>query len=99
MDLFFCYVCFLFVSVMLSCMFLAALGSPGGKGLTSWLSCVLCFLVLLSLSHIVFRVRSGILIVSIYNLCLLLYLHWMTAIYVRNCVIKSGYVKQIFVFG
>ena len=34
-----------FVFVMLSCLFLAALWSPAGKGLTSLLSCVLCFLV------------------------------------------------------
>ena len=42
MDLF-CYLCFVFV--MLSCLFIAALKSPAGKGLTSWLSCVLCFLL------------------------------------------------------
>ena len=28
-----------------SCLFLASLWSPAGKGLTSWLSCMLCFLV------------------------------------------------------
>ena len=33
------------VSVVLSCLFLAALWSPAGKELTSLLSCVLCFLV------------------------------------------------------
>ena len=37
--------CFTFVFIMLPCLFLAALWSPAGKGLTSWLSCVLCFLV------------------------------------------------------
>ena len=41
----FCYLCF--VSVMLSYLFIAALWSPAGKGLTSWLLCVcdvfLCF--------------------------------------------------------
>ena len=42
MDIF--YV-FMFVFVMLSCPFLTALLSPAGKGLTSWLPCVLCFLV------------------------------------------------------
>ena len=31
----FCYKCFVFV--MLSCLFIAALRSPAGKGLTSWL--------------------------------------------------------------
>ena len=34
----FCYLCF--VSVMLSCLFFAALWSSAGKGLVSWLSCV-----------------------------------------------------------
>ena len=33
------------VLVMLSCLFLPALRSPAGIGLTSWLSCVLLFLV------------------------------------------------------
>ena len=33
------------VCVVLSCLFLAALWSPAGKGLTSWLSRVLCFLM------------------------------------------------------
>ena len=38
----FCYVCF--VSVMLSCLFIASLCSPAGKGLASWLSvlCLVC---------------------------------------------------------
>ena len=40
-----CYLCFLFV--MLSCLFIAALWPPAGKGLTFWLSfvkfhCVFC---------------------------------------------------------
>ena len=34
----FCYFCFVFVSF--SCLFIAALWSPVGKGLTSWLSCM-----------------------------------------------------------
>ena len=33
------------VCVVLSCLFLVALWSPAGKELTSWLSCVFCFLV------------------------------------------------------
>ena len=33
-----CYLCFLFV--MLSCLFIAALWPPAGKGLTFWLSFV-----------------------------------------------------------
>ena len=37
----FYYSCFMFIFVMLSCLFLnATLWSPAGKGLTSWLSCV-----------------------------------------------------------
>ena len=34
----FCYLCFVFV--IISCLFIAALWSPTGKGLTSWLSCM-----------------------------------------------------------
>ena len=34
---------FHFIFVMLFCLFFAALLSPAGKELTSWLSCVLCF--------------------------------------------------------
>ena len=37
--------CFCFVFFMLSCLFIAALWSPAGKGLTSWLSCMWFFLV------------------------------------------------------
>ena len=39
----FCYSCFMFVSVVMLCLFFVALWSPDGKGLTSWLSSVLCF--------------------------------------------------------
>ena len=43
---FFCGPCFLFVfRVILSCLFLAALWSPAGKGLNSWHSCMWCLLV------------------------------------------------------
>ena len=34
-----------FLSGVMSCLFLVALWSPAGIGLTSWLLCVLCFLV------------------------------------------------------
>ena len=44
---------------ILYCLFLAALGSPAGKGLTSWLSFMWHFLVLLSLFHRVSCVRCG----------------------------------------
>ena len=43
---------------MLSRLFIAALISPAGKGLTSWLLLVM-FIVFLLLSHVVFRVRCG----------------------------------------
>ena len=51
----FCHLCLVFV--MLSCLFIAALWSPAGKGLTSWLSFVM--FVFLSLSHVVSWVRCG----------------------------------------
>ena len=38
-------ICVSYLSVILSCLFLAALWPPSGKGLTSWLSCMWCFLV------------------------------------------------------
>ena len=44
MDPFY-YLSFVFVFVILSCLFLAALRSLAGKGGKSWLSCVCCFLV------------------------------------------------------
>ena len=47
------------LSVTLSCLFLVALWSPGGKGLASWLSGIWCFLVLLSLYDLVSLVRCG----------------------------------------
>ena len=49
------YVCL----AILPCLFLAPLWSPVGKGLTSWPSCIWCFLVFLSLSQMVSRVRCG----------------------------------------
>ena len=55
----FCYLCFTFVFIILSCLFQAALWSPAGKGLTSWLSCVWCFPVFLSLYHMVSQVRCS----------------------------------------
>ena len=51
--------CYLFlVFVMLSPLFIAALGSPEGKGLTSWLLFV-TFIVILLLSHLVSWDRYG----------------------------------------
>ena len=51
-----CYLCLVFV--MLSRLFIAALWSPDGKGLTSWLLFVMCNCNL-SLSHVVSWVRCG----------------------------------------
>ena len=59
----FCYLYFMFVFVMLS-----YLWSLVGKGLTPWLSCVLCFLVFFSLIGISGQVWY--LIVLIPDLCL-----------------------------
>ena len=55
-----CYLCLVFF--MLSCLSIAALWSPAGKGLTSWLLFVM--FVFLSLSHVVWY-----LIVLIPDLC------------------------------
>ena len=51
-----CYFCL--VIVMLLRLFIAALWSPAGKGLTSWLLFVM-FIVVLLLSHVVSWVRCG----------------------------------------
>ena len=45
MDLF----CYFYLSFLNFHMFIAALWSPVGKGLASWISCMRCFLVFLSL--------------------------------------------------
>ena len=55
MDLL-CYLCLVFV--MLSHLFIAALWSPEGKGLTSWLLFVM-FIMSLLLSHLVSWDRRG----------------------------------------
>ena len=44
------------LSILLACLFLIALWSPAGKGLTSWLLYVM-FLVFLSLSHVMSLIR------------------------------------------
>ena len=51
-----CYLCL--VCVMLSRLFIAALWSAAGKGLTSWLSFVM-FNCVLTLFHVVSWVRCG----------------------------------------
>ena len=50
----------IFFCICILCLFLAALWSPAGKELTSWLSCMWCFLVFLSLSHMLSWIRCGI---------------------------------------
>ena len=54
----FCYLCFMFVFLILSCLLLAALWSPAVKGLTSWLACVWCLLVFLISTLMVKKVIS-----------------------------------------
>ena len=51
-----CYLCLKFV--ILSRLFIAALWSPAGKGLTSWLLFVM-FIMILLLSDLVSWVRCG----------------------------------------
>ena len=63
-DLFY-YLCFMFVFVMLSCRFLAALCSPVVKGLTSWLSHMSYFLVFCHFP--IWRPGSGVVLDCIYS--------------------------------
>ena len=46
-------------NLVFSCLLILAFWSPAGKGLTSWLSCMWCFIVFLSLPHVVSWVRCG----------------------------------------
>ena len=72
--------CFLsFVSIMLSCMFVAALWLPAGKGLTSWLSCVVFSCVFVTFPCAVLG-QVWYLIVSITDLCLLPYCYYFSQI-------------------
>ena len=70
----FCHLCFM--SVILSCLFLAALWSPAGEGLSSWLSYMcdvfLCFVTFL------YGVLGQVwyLILSTPDLCFLLYFYF-----------------------
>ena len=54
-----CYLCLVFA--MLSRLLIAALWSPAGKGLTSWLPSVM-FNCVLSLSHVISWARRGTLL-------------------------------------
>ena len=77
--------------VMLSCLFIAALLSPTGKGLTSWLLYVI-FLVFLHFQRGVVS-QMWYLIVSIPDLCLPYFYHAMGQISVyglRMCMNMCG---------
>ena len=80
-----CYLCLLFV--MLSCLFIAALWSPEGKGLTYWLLFVM-FIVILFLSHLVSWD-----IISIPDPCCLSHLD----IYTRAIVTKTVFLTLLHV--
>ena len=58
--------------IMLSCMYISALWSPAGKGLTFWLSCMWCFLVFCIVPHAVSG--SGVILYCIDSWSLLSYL-------------------------
>ena len=65
-----CFLCLVFL--MLSCLFIAALWSPAGKGLTSWLLLVM-FILLLLLSPCGILGQVWYLIVSFPDFCHLSY--------------------------
>ena len=71
LSIFFVIYVFMFAFAILSCLFLAASWSPAGKGLTSWLSCMRCFLVFLSLFPYYVLSQVWYLIVLIPDVCLL----------------------------
>ena len=78
---------------MLSCLFKAALWSPAGKGLASWISCVWSFLVfchfpvscVLSLSRVVSWVGCGtwlhrfLCLLTCYGVCVTVRIKWKLA--------------------
>ena len=70
-----CYLCFVFV--MLSRLFIAALRSPEGNELTSWLLFVM-FIVILLLSHLVSWDRCGTLLYRFLILAVFLNLGCLT---------------------
>ena len=67
-----CYFCIVFV--MLSRLLIAASWSPAGKGLTSWLSCVMLDCVIVTFPFAILG-QVWYLIVSIPDLCPLSYFH------------------------
>ena len=80
----FCYLCFVFV--MISCLFIAALWPPAGKGLTYWL--YVCDVLLCFVTY-PFGVLGQVcyLIVSISDLCLLTSFHY--------CLTRHTYMSVI----
>ena len=74
---------------MQPCLFIAALWSPAGKELATWLSCMLCLLCFVSFPCGVLG-QVSYLIVSIPDLCLLTYLFSV-------CLVCSAleYVQQM----
>ena len=54
----FCYLCFMLECVVLWCLFLVALWSTAGKGLTSWLSCLLCVVTFPNVSRSTSELRA-----------------------------------------
>ena len=68
------HLCNCLVFLMLSCLIIAALWAPAGKGLTSWLLFV-TFIVFLLLSHVVSWGQVWYLIVSFPDICRLSYFH------------------------
>ena len=71
---------FLFVSVMVSCLFIVALLSLGGNGLASWLSCMLCFLVFLSFSHYGVLGQAGVVL----DVSILIFAFFFTLIFCKR---------------
>ena len=90
----FCHLCFAFVFVIMSCLFLAVLWSPTGKQLTSWPSCMLCS------SFVFVTFPSGVLgqvwylVVSVPDICLLPYSEKACGFYMHFQA-KSGKLDTI----
>ena len=71
-----CYLCLVFV--VLSCLFIAALWSPAGKGRGKGLTFLLLFVMfncVLSLSNVVSWVRCGTCLYRLSDLCCLSYFY------------------------
>ena len=56
----FCQLCFMLVCGVLWCLFVVALWSPAGKGLTSWLPCLLCFVTFSNVSWSISELRARV---------------------------------------